>query len=85
MAEYGRIGVMDDPRPASVEVNGDELRERRQLAGYTLAGFAAKCGLSLQFLSELERGTKRVSPPNYARICDALGVTDRRELLKVAD
>jgi transcriptional regulator with XRE-family HTH domain len=85
MAEHGRIGVVDDPRPASVEVNGDELRERRQLAGYTLVDFAEICGLSFQFLSEVERGTKRVSPPNYARICDALGITDRKELLKVAD
>lgn len=76
---------MDDPRPAAVEVNGDKLREKRQLAGYKLVDFAEICGLSFQFLSEVERGTKRMSPPNYARICDALGITDRRELLKVAD
>lgn len=77
---------MDEPSPAGVEIDGTKLRELRKLTGHTLIDFAPKCGVSFQFLSQIERGDKlRVSPPTYARICDALGLDDRRELLKVAD
>jgi transcriptional regulator with XRE-family HTH domain len=77
---------VDEPSPAGVEIDGAKLRTLRKLAGHNLIHFAPQCGVSFQFLSQIERGDKlRVSPPTYARICDALGLKDRRELLKVAD
>lgn len=77
-----------EPRPAGVEIDGAKLRELRQLRGETLAKFAATCGISTQYLSQVERGDRpRVSPPVYGRICAALKLTgpwQRRTLLKVA-
>lgn len=76
---------MPQPSPASVEIDGAQLRELRKLSGETLVTFAPKCGIGYQYLSQIERGDRpRVSPPTYARICDALGIKDRRKLLKVA-
>lgn len=79
---------MKNPRPAAVEIDGAKLRELRQLRGETLAKFAASCEISLQYLSQVERGARpRVSPPVYARICQALKLTgprQRRTLLKAA-
>lgn len=76
---------MNEPRSAGVAIDGDKLRELRQLSGETLVGFAPKLGITFQYLSQIERGDRtHVSPPTYAKICDALGLEDRRELLKVA-
>ncbi|WP_328339459.1 helix-turn-helix domain-containing protein [Micromonospora sp. NBC_00421] len=79
---------MMNPRPAAVEIDGAKLRELRQLRGETLAEFAASCDISLQYLSQVERGDRpRVSPPVYARICRTLRLTgprQRRTLLKAA-
>lgn len=80
-----RVGGMTKPSPASVEIDGAKLRELRMLSGETLVSFAPKCGIGFQYLSQIERGDRlRVSPPTYARICHALGLKDRRKLLKVA-
>ena len=51
------------PLPASIEVNGDEIRRRRMALGETLTSFAAKVGISYGYLSQIERGTRRMSPP----------------------
>ncbi|MEU4590082.1 helix-turn-helix domain-containing protein [Micromonospora aurantiaca (nom. illeg.)] len=79
---------METPRPAAVEIDGTKLRELRQLRGDSLAQFAATCGISLTYLSQIERGDRpRVSPPVYGRICTALklaGPRQRRTLLKAA-
>lgn len=76
---------MNRTRPAGVEIDGAKLRELRQLSGDTLTTFAPKCGISLQYLSQIERGQRpRVSPPAYARICVALGVSRTALLLKSA-
>lgn len=79
-----RVGDMNQPSPAGVEIDGAKLRELRKMSGETLVSFAPKCDITFQYLSQLERGDRRrVSPPTYARICQALGV-GRRKLLKVA-
>ncbi|TBL29074.1 XRE family transcriptional regulator [Verrucosispora sp. SN26_14.1] len=76
------------PRPAAVEIDGAKLRELRQMAGVTLGEFASTCEISVQYLSQIERGDRRrVSPPVYARICRSLKLTgprQRRTLLKAA-
>ncbi|MFG2056646.1 helix-turn-helix domain-containing protein [Micromonospora sp. NPDC048930] len=75
---------MRQTRSAGVEIDGAKLRELRQLSGDRLVTFAPKCGISKQYLSQIERGDRpRVSPPTYARICLALGV-NRRTLLRTS-
>jgi transcriptional regulator with XRE-family HTH domain len=65
-----------------VAVNAPELRRRRQLLGDNQAEFARRCNISAGYLSQIENEVRRtVSPGVYVRICDALGVQDRKELL----
>lgn len=74
-----------EPEPSGVAVNGREIRRRRKLQGKYLADFATECGISQQYLSFIETGARKtVSPPVFARICDALHVEDRNELLAEA-
>lgn len=70
------------PEPSGVAVNGTAVRQMRKLAGLNVDDFAAKCGISPAYVSHIELGRRtNISPPVFARICDALGVADRRELL----
>lgn len=75
---------MSNPGPPGVDINGALLRELRQLSGDTLKAFAPKCGIGFKFLSEVELGKKRVSPPTFARICDALEIprNQRKSMIK---
>ena len=69
---------MTSPQPASVEVDGDQLRTLRKLRGETLETFAERCGITFQYLSQIERGNRpNVSPPTYVKICDALGLDEK--------
>ena len=69
---------------AGIAFNG-RLRKKRKLSGRNLAALAVPAGISVQFLSELERGNRRASPEVFVRICDELGVgTDERETLVAA-
>ncbi len=73
--------------PANVRIDGDQLRTKRKLAGHALVDFAALADISFQYLSQIERGDRQsISPPVFARICDALGVAekDRQELVRPA-
>lgn len=73
---------MQQPESAGVDIAGRRVRELRKLAGHNLVTFAPKAGITFQYLSQIERGIRRsVSPEVFARICDALGVQDRRELI----
>lgn len=70
-------------------VIGAVLREVRRRQGRTLRDVAEAAGVSLPYLSEVERGTKEPSSEILAAICRALGLplTDlldevRRELLR---
>jgi transcriptional regulator with XRE-family HTH domain len=74
---------MTNAGPPTLEVDGAKLRQLRMLQGDTLPSFAQKCGLSFQYIGQLETGHRtRVSPPTFAKICDALGIEDRQELLR---
>lgn len=73
------------PEPAGVAIDGAQVRELRKLSGKTITGLAESCGISFQYLSFIERGDRAtVSAPVFARICDALGVIDRRDLVRAA-
>lgn len=61
--------------PAGVEIDGSEVRRIRKLLGDNLVTFAPKCGITFQYLSQIETGVRmHVSPEVFARICDALGL-----------
>ncbi len=71
---------------AGVAIDGAKLRIRRQLSGQTLAGFAQLCDATESYISHIERGVRRPSPPMYVRICNALDIPEgkRHTLLKAA-
>lgn len=61
--------------PLLRELIGGALRRRRQEHGRTLADVSAQAGVSMQHLSDVERGRKDASSEILAAICGALGVT----------
>ncbi len=60
--------------PLLRRVIGAVLRRVRQRQGRTLKEVAAGAGVSLPYLSEVERGTKEASSEVLAAICRALGL-----------
>lgn len=59
--------------PLLRELLGRALRSRRREHGRTLADVAAQAGVSMQHLSDVERGRKDASSEMLAAICGALG------------
>lgn len=69
--------------PPGVAVDGTAVRQKRKLSGLTMAGLAQLADISAPYISHIELGRRKtISPPVFARICDALGVEDRRELMR---
>ena len=65
-----------------VHIDRAKLRRSRQLSGMTQAELAARANISFGYVGHLERGTRAsVSPRVFVRLCDALAVQDRTELL----
>jgi transcriptional regulator with XRE-family HTH domain len=62
---------------------GEVLREERHRQGRTLADVAEQAAVSLQYLSEVERGRKDVSSDLLGAMHDALGL-DLAEVLERA-
>ena len=67
------------------EVIGDVLRRSRVSQGRTLREVSEKAGVSLGYLSEVERGQKEASSELLSSISDALGVSTAQMLRMVAD
>jgi transcriptional regulator with XRE-family HTH domain len=65
---------MPGPRPLLRTTLGTVLRRIRLEQGRTLADVAAAGRISMQYLSELERGRKEASSEILAAVCDALEV-----------
>jgi transcriptional regulator with XRE-family HTH domain len=59
----------------SPDALGREIRRARQAHDLTLEELAARTGLSLRFLSELERGKSGASVGRVMRVLRALGLT----------
>lgn len=55
-------------------VIGDVLRRARRARGRTLESVAREAAMSMQYLSELERGRKDASSEILRSVCGALGV-----------
>jgi transcriptional regulator with XRE-family HTH domain len=60
------------PRPLLRTTLGEVLRQARLEQGRTLADVAQVAKVSMQYLSEIERGRKEASSEVLAAICDAL-------------
>ena len=63
---------------------GAALRRRREAQRRTLREVAARAGVSLGYLSEVERGVKEASSELLDAICRALGVGLPELLIEVA-
>jgi hypothetical protein len=57
------------------EVSGAVLREERRRQGRTLADVAGRAGMSVQHLSEVERGRKEASSEMLAAAAGSLGLS----------
>lgn len=80
---YSQV-VTEDPQHESpaVAIDRHEVRRRRHLCGLSQAQLAERAAISFAYVGHIERGQRpRVSAPVFARICDALGVQDRQELI----
>ena len=66
--------MRDWTRPLLRTTLGGVLRRTRLGQGRTLADVAGAARISMQYLSELERGRKEASSEILAAICDALDV-----------
>jgi len=67
-----------EPEPLWREAVGRELRTERQAAERTLADVAEEAGVSVQYLSEVERGLKDPSSEMLQAIAGALDLSVRR-------
>lgn len=72
-------------QPTLREALGEVLREERHDQQRTLADVAGAAGVSLPYLSEVERGRKDVSSEVVGSICTALEVPLPVVLRRVAD
>jgi transcriptional regulator with XRE-family HTH domain len=63
-----------EPEPLWREAVGRELRTERQTAERTLADVAEVAGVSVQYLSEVERGLKEPSSEVLGAVSGALGL-----------
>ena len=61
-------------RPLLRTVVGEVLRRHRQAQRRTLAEVAREACVSVQYLSEVERGRKEPSSEILAAVCDSLGI-----------
>ena len=56
------------------------------MAGLNQARLADEAGLSFSYIGHLERGTRpNIGPEAFSRLCDALGIEDREELIEDND
>lgn len=71
---------------AHVVIDGEKLRRLRQVSGMNQGALGRRAKLDSSYIGHLERGTRRsCSPEAFARLCDALGVSDRSELIGASE
>lgn len=59
---------------------GARIRQFRKAKGWSQAKLAKRCGISMNFMGNIERGMRRMSMDTFASLCRELG-TDADELL----
>ncbi|MGF1663842.1 MAG: helix-turn-helix domain-containing protein [Kineosporiaceae bacterium] len=65
-------GPVEEPRDLAV---GAEIRALRKAGGLTLATVADRAGISVGYLSEIERDLTRVPIAVLHRLCEVLGIS----------
>jgi transcriptional regulator with XRE-family HTH domain len=70
-----RAPYAGEPAPLWRHLVGERLRRARRERGETLADVARRAGISVQYLSEMERGRKEASSEMIAAVLGALGAT----------
>jgi transcriptional regulator with XRE-family HTH domain len=73
MADAPAAPTASEPEPLWRHVVGDRLRSLRHDRGETLGEVARRAGVSPQYLSEMERGSKDPSSEMVAAVAGALG------------
>lgn len=74
--ELGPADGASDSKPSDPPAAlGRRLRALRAERGWSLAEVATKSGLSISFLSEVERGQSRISVASLFKLADAYGTT----------
>lgn len=53
--------------------------------GETIVSFAPRVPMSVQFLSQIERGNRNPSPPRFKLLASALGMAGREDELMIKD
>ncbi|UMG94369.1 helix-turn-helix domain-containing protein [Nocardioides sp. TF02-7] len=66
------------------EAAGETLREERHARGRTLSDVAERAGISVQYLSEVERGRKEPSSEVLSAVAGALGLRLAELTLRVS-
>ena len=67
------VQIKESPRGLNLKVIfGMKLKQFREHAGLSLTGFAARTGLSVSYLTEIEHGKKYPKAEKIARMADAL-------------
>lgn len=72
------------PEPLWREALGRKLREAREERGDRLVDVAERAGISVQYLSEIERGRKEPSSEMIAAVTGALGIDLADLLISIA-
>ncbi len=65
---------MKEKKPINIQI-GSRIKLAREEAGYTQEYFAEKIDVSVQYVSDLERGVVGTSIPTLIRICQVLQVS----------
>lgn len=74
-ARRGSRSPTEGEQPLWREAAGGVLRDERHRRGRTLGDVASEAGMSVQYLSEIERGLKEPSSEMLAAASGALGLT----------
>ena len=73
-----------DPHPSDARTVGAQIRRRRLQRDWKLRSLAGRAGLTVSYLSDIERDRTIPSLPALQRIAEALE-TNARELLRGTD
>lgn len=71
--EYTSLATQEPARPKETTIPSGRLRAMRRQAGLTLKQVSEQSGLSVSFISAVERGVSGLSPTAEARLLAALG------------
>lgn len=81
---YDEPAAPPGPEPLWREAAGEVLREERHRLGRTLSDVAGTSGISVQYLSEVERGLKEPSSEVLSAVTGALGLRMAELTLRVS-